>query len=73
MNYGMLSKIKKDPKEYQYLINHSYWYTYLTRNPEYYKEFTKAFKENKRSEKINKTNSFLDTLDTVNTIFKIIK
>ena len=39
-----IEKIKKSPKEYEFLKRNSYFYRYLNRNPEYYKEFTKAFK-----------------------------
>ena len=34
MNYNLLSKIKENKKEYEFLKTHSYWYKYLNRSLE---------------------------------------
>ena len=73
MEFGLIEKIKKSPKEYEFLKRNSYFYRYLNRNPEYYKEFIKAFKSEERNKKISKTESVLDTLDTASSILKIMK
>lgn len=73
MEFGLIEKIKKNPKEYEFLKRNSYFYRYLNRNPEYYKEFTKAFKSEERNKKMSKTESVLDTLDTASSIIKIMK
>ena len=53
MEFGLIEKIKKSPKEYEFLKRNSYFYRYLNRNPEYYKEFIKAFKSEERNKKIS--------------------
>jgi putative IMPACT (imprinted ancient) family translation regulator len=73
MEYNIISKIKANRKEYDYLINHSEWYKQLNRSSTNYKDFEKAFKENQRESRINKVNETVSTLDTVNSILKILK
>ena len=66
-------KIINDPKMHDYLITHSYWYKYLNRDENYYKEFVSDFKNAKRNNNMNKVSSAIDTLDTVNLILKTLK
>lgn len=73
MEFGLIEKIKKNPKEYEFLKRHSYFYRYLNRSSDYYKDFSKAFKSEERNRKVSKTENVLDTLDTASSILKIMK
>lgn len=62
-------KISNNERLHNYLKNNPYWYKYLNRNKNNYKNFYNAFKQNNRNEKLEKASSLVDTLDIVNTIF----
>ncbi len=73
MSPELIVKISNDPKLFNYLRTHSYWYKMLNRSKEYYKDFYNSYKANNRNEKVQKANKVIDTLSTVNTIFKIMR
>lgn len=72
MNYNLLSKIKENKKEYEFLKTHSYWYKYLNRSEIYYDEFIKEFKKNKREETIQKVNSTVENIELLSNIIKFV-
>ena len=72
MRLDILMNINSDPKQKQFLRENSYWYKYLNRDSNYYKDFisdmkqkyklTMADKINKLSDNISMFRSFLDVL-----------
>ena len=72
MRLDILMNINSDPKQKQFLRENSYWYKYLNRDSNYYKDFisdmkqkyklTTADKFNKLSDNINMFRSFLEVL-----------
>lgn len=73
MKTNIYLKIMQDPKQLNFLYNHSYWYKELNRTPDNYKNFEKEYKETKKKEFYKKTNSFIDTIDTASKIISIMK
>ena len=72
MHLDIIMKINENSLEKQFLREHSYWYKYLNRDNNYYKEFIKKMKEaykltpqdklNKTINDINMFKAFLDVL-----------
>lgn len=73
MELSVIYKIKKEQKHYDFLRSHSYWYKYLNRNPNNYKEFINAYKKYSRVTKTNKVNDAINNIDMVANILKTIK
>lgn len=73
MSPEIIVRLSNDSKLREYLRNNSYWYKYLNRDKNSFKDFIKAYKASNRSEKIKKAGSAVETLNTVNSIFKILK
>ena len=69
----IIVKISNDKKLYEYLATHSYWYKYLNRSKNYYKDFLKNYKINGHNERIKKVSGAVDTLGSVNSILQIMK
>lgn len=63
MKIELLLKIKENPKLYDYLHKHSYWYKDLNRSSTNYEKFYKEFKEFKREESMNKLNSTIENIE----------
>ena len=66
-------KIKQDKKQYDYLRRNSYWYKYLNRDPNNYKKFLSAYKNNSRNETTNKVNNTINNISMVTNILKVIE
>ena len=72
MRFDTYMHINSNHLEKQFLREHSYWYKYLNRNNNYYKDFISDMKEkyklttadklNKMANNINMFKSFLDVL-----------
>ena len=70
MELSVMYKIKSDKKHYDYLRTHSYWYKYLNRDPNNYKEFISNYKKYSRE---TKTNKFSDTINSIDMVANILK
>ena len=69
MTLDIQFKLKENPAYLRYLRSHSYWYKYLNRNPEMFKEFTS---EVKREYKLTKTDKLMRTLETIEMMEKVM-
>lgn len=65
MEIEILYKIKNNRDYKNYLHTHSYWYKYLNRNPKFFNDFIKEYKEFNRKVKSNKIKNTIDTIDTL--------
>lgn len=73
MELDIIYKIKQNKKHYDYLRSHSYWYKYLNRNSNYYKNFIEEYKKYNRNMTTNKVNDTINNIDMVTNILKIIE
>lgn len=73
MELSVLYNIKKEKKYYDYLRSHSYWYKYLNRNPENFKNFIDAYKKYNRETTSNKVSDTINNIDMVANILKILE
>lgn len=67
----LIVKIGNDKKLYEYLSNNSYWYKYLNRDKNNYKNFINNYKMNNHNERIKKIGQSVETLNSVNSILQI--
>ena len=69
MKIEILYKLKSNPEYINYLHTHSYWYKYLNRNPVYFNDFIKEYKE---YNKIIKSNRIKDTINTIDALLSVV-
>lgn len=69
MKIEILYKLKSNPEYINYLHTHSYWYKYLNRNPIYFNDFIKEYKE---YNKIIKNNRIKDTINTIDALLSVV-
>lgn len=72
MELIILNKIKEDPKMYEYLHNHSFWYRELNRSVDNYASFEKSFKEYKRLQSMEKVNSTIENIELLSNLIKFV-
>ena len=72
MELSIIYEIKRDKKHYNYLRTHSYWYKFLNRDPNNYKEFISAYKKYNRNATTNKVNDTINNIDMVTNILKVL-
>ena len=69
MKIEILYKLKSNPEYINYLHTHSYWYKYLNRDPAYFNDFIKEYKE---YNKIIKNNRIKDTINTIDALLSVV-
>ena len=73
MSLDIIMKINENPLEKKFLRENSYWYKYLNRSSNYYKEFIKQMKETYKlttKDKINKINNDINMFKTFLEVLK---
>ena len=73
MSLDIIMKINENPLEKKFLRENSYWYKYLNRSSNYYKEFIKQMKETYKlttKDKINKLNNDINMFKTFLEVLK---
>ena len=73
MNLNLQYKINQDPKQKQFLREHSYWYKYLNRSELYYKEFINDMKDKYKLKPTDKINKMVDNIDMIRTFLDVLK
>ena len=73
MRADLLIKINNDKKMQEYLVNNSYWYKYLNRRGEYYKDFIEDMKEKYKLKPADKINKIMDNIQMVRTFLDVLK
>ena len=69
MTIDLQFKIKENENYLRYLRQNSYWYKYLNRRPEMFKQFDEEVKKNY---KLTKTDRLMRTLETIEMMEKVI-
>ena len=73
MELDVIYKIKNNKKHYDFLRTHSYWYKYLNRDSNNYKEFISEYKKYNRETTTNKVNDTINNIDMVTNILKVLE
>ena len=73
MELDIMYKIKSNKKHYDFLRLHSYWYKYLNRDPNNYKQFLNAYKKYNRNVTTNKVNDTINNIDMMTNILKVLE
>lgn len=73
MELDIIYKIKINKKHYNYLRTHSYWYKYLNRDSNNYKNFINEYKKYSREVTTNKVSDTINNIDMMTNILKVIE
>lgn len=73
MSIDIVLKINNDPIQKQFLREHSYWYKYLNRNPNYYKDFINDMKNKYKLTPHDKINKVINNINMINTFLEVLK
>lgn len=73
MELDIIYKIKNNKKHYNYLRTHSYWYKYLNRDSNNYKNFINEYKKYSREVTTNKVSDTINNIDMMTNILKVIE
>ena len=72
MEASILKELDEDPKMHEFLMNHSYYYLNLNRNPDYFETFLKEYKKFKREAIGKKVNDTVENIETLSNIMSIM-
>ena len=73
MNLNLQYKIKQDPRQLQFLREYSYWYKYLNRSEEYYKDFISDMKDKYKLKPTDRINKMMDDINMFTTFLDVLK
>ena len=73
MNLYLQYKIKQDPRQLQFLRENSYWYKYLNRSENYYKEFVNDMKDKYKLKPTDRLNKMIDDINLVSSFLEVLK
>ena len=73
MNLNLQYKINQDLRLKRFLRENSYWYKYLNRNENYYKDFVNDMKDKYKLKPTDKINKMVDNLNMVRTFLDVLK
>lgn len=72
MEMNIVLKLESDPKLHEFLINHSYYYKELNRDPAYFSQFYNDYKKYKRDEMTKKVTDAVENIETISNIMSIM-
>ena len=73
MRFDIFMHINNNPIEKQFLRENSYWYKYLNRSNNYYKDFIKDMKEKYKLTPTDKFNKMVNDINTFKTFLDVLK
>lgn len=73
MSLEIQFKLKSNQKYLQFLRENSYWYKYLNRDTEYFKEFEDNVKTTYKLRPVDKIEKAIDTVDMIQTLINSLK
>ena len=73
MNISLQYKIRQNPKQLQFLRENSYWYKYLNRSEQYYKDFINDMKDKYKLKPTDKINKIIDDINMFSTFLDVLK
>ena len=73
MQLTLQKKFLENSKMYQYLKENSYWFKYLNRDANIYKEFESKMKELYKERPTDKISEMIDNIDLINGVLMSLK
>ena len=73
MSLDVIMALNETPLAKKYLRENSYWYKYLNRSNNYYKEFIKQMKESYKLTTPDKLNKVINDINMFKTILDVFK
>ena len=73
MRFDTYMHINSNPLEKQFLREHSYWYKYLNRSNNYYKDFISDMKEKYKLTTTDKLNKITSNINMFKTFLDVLK
>jgi len=73
MEINLQKQLRDNPKMYQYLKENSYWFKYLNRDANTYKEFEAKMKELYHERTTDKISDVIDNIDLINGVLMSLK
>lgn len=72
MSIDVVLKLEAEQAMHEYLMNHSYLYKELNRNPDYFETFLKEYKKYKRDEMAKKVSDAVENIETISNIMSVM-
>lgn len=72
MEASIVLKLNSDPKLHEFLMNHSYYYKELNRDPAYIDVLEKEYKKFKREQMTKKVTETVENIETITNIMSIM-
>ena len=72
MRLDLQYRIGQDEKQRTFLMENSYWYKYLNRTNNYYKDFLEDMKEKYKLKPEDKINRIIDNINMVKTFLDVL-
>lgn len=72
MSIDIVLKLESDQAMHEYLMNHSYLYKELNRDPDYFETFLKEYKKYKREETAKKVSDAVENIETISNIISVM-
>ncbi len=73
MRLDVMLRINQDIRQKTFLRENSYWYKYLNRDSNYYKEFLDDMKDKYKLKPTDKLNKIMDNIEMVRTFLDVLK
>ena len=73
MRADILIKINNDKKMQEYLVNNSYWYKYLNRNPDLFNNMVQDMKEKYKLTTSDRINNALNSIGMLQSLIDVLK
>ena len=73
MKLDIMLRISQDERQKTFLRENSYWYKYLNRDSNYYKQFIEDMKEQYKLKPTDKLNKIMSDIETVKTFLDVLK
>lgn len=73
MNINLIFNINQNPIQKQFLRENSYWYKYLNRDSNYYKDFINEMKKKYKMTTSDKINKVAKNINLIHTFLDVLK
>ena len=73
MNLNLQYRIKQDQRQLQFLRENSYWYKYLNRSEQYYKDFINDMKDKYKLKPTDRINKMIENIEMFSAFLDVLK
>ena len=73
MNLNLQYRIKQDQRQLHFLRENSYWYKYLNRSEQYYKDFINDMKDKYKLKPTDRINKMIENIEMFSTFLDVLK